>query len=89
MAHQVVYLLEPGRFRAPRDRMEAKALAPPSLANRLFPAAGMKEAVEKIAAVYRKAGAAPKFSGRFYEVPHQFTQAMQDEAFAWFDRQLV
>jgi dienelactone hydrolase len=54
--------------------------------DRLFPPAGMKEAVETIAAVFEKAGAASRFSGRFYDVPHQFTRAMQDEAFAWLDR---
>ena len=42
--------------------------------DRLFPPAGMKESVEKIAAVYKKAGAEKKFAGRFYDVPHQFTR---------------
>jgi hypothetical protein len=54
----------------------------------LFPPAGMKEGVRNIAAVYKKGGAAEKFSGRFYDVPHQFTRAMQDDAFAWLDRHL-
>jgi hypothetical protein len=53
----------------------------------LFPLAGMKEAVEKWSAVYAKAGAKEKFSGRIYDAPHQFTRKMQDEAFAWFDDQ--
>jgi dienelactone hydrolase len=51
-------------------------------------AQGMRDALTKIAAVYRKAGVADRFTGRFYDVPHQFTRAMQDEAFAWLDRQL-
>ncbi len=54
----------------------------------LFPLEGMKESVEKIAAVYKKAGVGERFSGRFYDVPHRFTRAMQEEAFDWFDRQL-
>jgi dienelactone hydrolase len=54
----------------------------------LFPLSGMKESVAKIAAVYAKAGCADQFSGRFYDEPHRFTVAMQDEAFAWFDRHL-
>jgi dienelactone hydrolase len=54
----------------------------------LFPPAGMKESVEKIADIYKKAGAPERFSGRFYDVPHRFTRAMQDEAFDWFDAQL-
>jgi hypothetical protein len=56
--------------------------------DKLFPLAGMKEAVEKVAAVYEKAGTAEKFAGRFYEAPHRFTRPMQDEAFAWLDRHL-
>ncbi len=56
--------------------------------DQLFPPAGMKEGVETIAAVYEKAGAREKFAGRFYDVPHQFSRAMQDDAFAWLDRHL-
>lgn len=56
--------------------------------DRLFPSAGMKEAVNKIAAVYTQARAANQFAGRFHDVPHQFTRAMQDEAFAWLDQHL-
>jgi dienelactone hydrolase len=54
----------------------------------LFPLAGMKDAVQRIAAVYEKAGPKDQFAGRFYDVPHRFTKAMQDEAFDWFDRHL-
>jgi hypothetical protein len=56
--------------------------------DRLFPLEGMEESVKKIAAVYEKAGAGDRFSGRFYEAPHRFTRAMQEEAFDWFDRVL-
>ncbi|MCX5643752.1 MAG: prolyl oligopeptidase family serine peptidase [Phycisphaerae bacterium] len=54
----------------------------------LFPPAGMKESVEKIATVFERAGAQEKFTGRFYDEPHHYTRRMQDDAFAWFDRQL-
>lgn len=54
----------------------------------LFPLAGMEASVEKIAKVYEKAGVKDKFSGRFYDVPHRFDVAMQDEAFGWLDKQL-
>jgi len=54
----------------------------------LFPPAGMKESVEKIAAVFERAGAQEKFTGRFYDEPHHYTRQMQDDAFAWFDREL-
>jgi dienelactone hydrolase len=57
--------------------------------DRLFPPAGMKESVEKIAAVYGKAGVQKKFAGRFYDVPHRFTRPMQEDAFAWLDEHLA
>ena len=49
----------------------------------------MKESVQRIAAAYDKARIPEKFSGRFYDVPHRFTIAMQDEAFEWLDRHLM
>jgi dienelactone hydrolase len=55
----------------------------------LFPLAGMKEAVDQIAAAYERAGAKDKFVGRFYDVPHKYTRTMQDDAFTWFDGQLA
>src|SRR5262249_50852846 len=56
--------------------------------DRLFPLEGMRAAVEKIGAVYAKAGVKRRFSGRFYDEPHRFTRAMQEEAFTWLDQQL-
>jgi len=58
------------------------------LQDRLFPPEGMKASVEKIAAIYAKAGAADRFTGRFYDVPHTFNRAMQDDALAFFDTHL-
>jgi dienelactone hydrolase len=55
----------------------------------LFPLAGMQESVRRIAELYQHAGVAGRFTGRFYDVPHHYTRAMQDDAFAWFDRQLA
>ncbi len=54
----------------------------------LFPLSGMKEAVHKIASVYEKAGVKDRFSGRFYDNKHFFSQQMQNEAFAFFDAHL-
>ncbi len=48
----------------------------------------MKVSVEKIPAVFDRAGAPGKFTGRFYDAPHHYTRQMQDDAFTWFDRQL-
>jgi dienelactone hydrolase len=56
--------------------------------DRLFPMAGMRESIEKIGAVYAKANVRDRFAGRFHDVPHKFTRAMQDEAFDWLDRHL-
>jgi hypothetical protein len=49
----------------------------------------MKDSAVRIAAAYDKAGVAAHFTGRFYDVPHQFTRTMQGDAFAWFDRVLA
>jgi dienelactone hydrolase len=54
----------------------------------LYPLEGMKEAVEKIAAIYRKSGGTARFEGRFYDEPHIFSLKMQEEAFEWMDRWL-
>ena len=54
----------------------------------LFPIEGMRESVAKIAKAYGKAGVGERFSGRFYDAPHMFTRAMQDEAFEWLGREL-
>jgi dienelactone hydrolase len=51
----------------------------------LFPLSGMEESVKKIAAIYAKARAGDRFTARFYDLPHIFNPAMQDDAFAWFD----
>jgi dienelactone hydrolase len=54
----------------------------------LFPLAGMQDAVRTLSAVYDKAGADDRFTGRFYDVRHIFNRQMQDDAFAWFDARL-
>jgi hypothetical protein len=56
--------------------------------DRLFPLAGMESSLKKIAATFKAAGVPDRFVGRFYEEPHIFTQAMQNDAFAWFEEQL-
>ncbi len=54
----------------------------------LYPLVGREEALAKIGAIYKKAGAADSFTGRFYDVPHIFNVEMQEDAFAWFDARL-
>jgi dienelactone hydrolase len=54
----------------------------------LFPLAGMKDAVKKIASIYRHIGAPQAFHGVFFDKPHTFDVEMQEQAFAWLDRTL-
>ncbi len=54
----------------------------------LFPLEGMEAAVAQIGEAYAAAGLSERFSGRFYDVPHEFNVQMQDEAFAWIDAHL-
>ncbi|MFO0906542.1 MAG: alpha/beta hydrolase family protein [Pirellulales bacterium] len=56
--------------------------------DRLFPLQGMRDSLERLATRYAQAGAAGKFRGAFYDEPHHWTTAMQDEAFEWLDQQL-
>ncbi|MFN7998631.1 MAG: alpha/beta hydrolase family protein [Bryobacteraceae bacterium] len=54
----------------------------------LFPLEGMEQSLQKISAVYTKAGAGDRFNGRFYDVPHEFNVEMQEYAFNWLDENL-
>lgn len=51
--------------------------------DRLFTRAGMEAAAQKIRAVYEALGHPERYRMRFYDVPHQFNVAMQEEAFDW------
>jgi dienelactone hydrolase len=78
--HRLLDLPDVASLTAPRALMVQQCSQ-----DRLFPPEGMKESVAKIAAVYEKAGLKDRFAGRFYDAPHVFTKAMQDEAFDWLD----
>jgi len=54
----------------------------------LYPEAGMREASDRIEAVYQKAGVPERFKYAFYDCPHCFGQEMQKEAFAWLREHL-
>ena len=81
--HQYLDLPDIVALRAPRPLMVQQCRQ-----DGLFTPRGMEDAVTKIAAIYKKAGAADAFTGRFYDVRHMFNVEMQNEAFAWFDRLL-
>ncbi|MGC4036194.1 MAG: alpha/beta hydrolase family protein [Chitinophagaceae bacterium] len=54
----------------------------------LYTLPGMKRADSILAEVFKKAGAADHYKCSYYPGPHKFDKAMQEEAFAWFDKWL-
>lgn len=56
--------------------------------DRLFPLSGMQSSVQRITELYQAAGCPAQFIGRFYDEPHRWSIAMQDEAFVWLDEKL-
>ncbi|OOG77273.1 hypothetical protein B0E43_05800 [Algoriphagus sp. A40] len=56
--------------------------------DQLFTLSEMEKADEILTEVYAKANASDKYKCTFYPGPHKFDKAMQEEAFAWFDRWL-
>lgn len=56
--------------------------------DRLFPLSGMQSSVARIAELYDAANCSKQFVSRFYDEPHRWSIAMQDEAFAWLDEKL-
>jgi hypothetical protein len=81
--HQFLDLPDVASLAAPRALLVQQCSQ-----DRLFPLSGMQASLATIGQVYAKAGAAEKFSGRFYDAPHQFTRAMQDDALAWLNQHL-
>lgn len=84
----------PGLYRS-LDLPDAAALHAPGallvqqcLQDRLYPLSGMQAAVDKLSAIYAKAGIPERFRGTFYDVKHAFRPHMQEDAFAWLDRHL-
>lgn len=81
--HQHLDLPDVSTIVAPRNLMVQQCRQ-----DGLFPLAGMEESLKVIAAGFAKAGCADRFVGRFYDERHIFTQAMQNDAIAWFDEKL-
>jgi hypothetical protein len=71
----------PSRFHAP-----GALLVQQCSRDRLYPMSAMKQSVEKLSLIYGKAGIPDRFRGTFHDVPHSFTPAMQEEAFAWIEK---
>ena len=57
--------------------------------DRLFPLSGMESAVQRISSLYQAAGCPEQFRSKFYDEPHHWTVAMQNEAFDWLDAKLA
>jgi dienelactone hydrolase len=54
----------------------------------LFTPKGMKDADERLTALFTKMGAPDLYSGQFYPGPHKFDVPMQEQAFGFFDKWL-
>lgn len=58
-------------------------------ADQLFTWEGMREAAAQIENVYAHLGHPERYRAQFFDVPHRFDAAMQQEAYGWFDRWLM
>jgi hypothetical protein len=54
----------------------------------LFTPQGMKDAETVMRSVYTRLGHVDRFDCRYYDLPHSFTIAMQNDAIDWLKRQL-
>lgn len=68
--------------------MPAALLAINGTRDGLFELDGVRKCFEKLRACYSKAGVAERFRGRFYDTPHEFNSAMQEEAWQWLEKWL-
>jgi hypothetical protein len=59
------------------------------LQDQLYPLESTRRAVEKITRIFEKMGIPENYAGVFFDGPHEFNQAMQDQAFAWLAKQLA
>lgn len=94
LRHHTWMIYIPGLYRS-LDLPDAAALTAPGALmvqqckqDRLYPLGAMQGSVAKLEKIFQKAGIPDRFQGRFYDVPHSFTPAMQEDAFQWFDRWL-
>lgn len=56
--------------------------------DKLFPVPGVEAAYQKMHGVWASQHASDRLVTKLWDVPHVFSRAMQEEAFAWLDRQL-
>ncbi|HMN86120.1 MAG TPA: hypothetical protein PKA74_09075 [Bauldia sp.] len=89
------WMLFPPGWGAHGDWPDLAAASAPSpllvqylLGDAQFTREGMEAADRKLAAHYASAGAAGAYAGSFFDGPHRFDVAMQEEAFDWLARHL-
>jgi len=56
--------------------------------DKLFPVESIEAAFARMQKVWQSQQASERLATRLYDAPHEYNAAMQDEAFAWLDRQL-
>jgi hypothetical protein len=54
----------------------------------LFPVPAVREAYAKMRRTWESQDAGDRLITKLWDVPHEFNQEMQEEAFGWLDRQL-
>ncbi len=69
-------------------RVPLPTMALSSSEDHLYTLPEMKRANTILEEIFAKAGAADKYSGKFYPGDHKFDTAMQKDAFDWFDKWL-
>jgi hypothetical protein len=69
-------------------RVPLPTMALSSSEDHLYTLPEMKRANTILEEVFAKAGAADKYSGKFYPGDHKFDTVMQKDAFDWFDKWL-
>ena len=92
--HSAYTMLHPG-LRSLLDYPDVASLACPKpmlfyngRQDHLFPVPSVKQAYEKMHAVWRSQRCEDVLETRLWDVPHEFNAEMQDAAFAWLDKQL-
>jgi hypothetical protein len=56
--------------------------------DQLFPTVSTQDAFAKMRSVWDSQKAGAHLETRLYDAPHEYNRQMQDDAFAWLDRQL-
>ena len=69
-------------------RVPAATMVQNTTEDDLFTLSSVEESKEMLEAIFAKAGAADRLAFNLYPGPHRFDAAMQEDAFAWFDRWL-